>query len=105
VEGTAKKLRQLTVRVKLDVNSVFPQKGEPNVDSLILVAGIFDRQGKWLFGEKKLADLNLAELEDTPAVAIEHSFQLKPGAYVLREIIQDSQHHHLSAINRSITIE
>ena len=105
VEGTAKKFR-LTVLVKLDLNSVrFGKEGEPNVNSLILVAGIFDREGKWLVGEKKQADLKLAELEDTRAVAIEHSFQLKPGAYLLREIVQDSQDHHFSAVNRPITIQ
>jgi VWFA-related protein len=106
VEGTAKKFRQLTVLVKLDLNSVrFGKEGEPNVNSLIFVVGIFDRKGKWLVGGKKQADLKLAELEDTRAVAIELSFQLKPGAYLLREIVQDSQDHHLSVINRPITIQ
>jgi len=104
--GTAKKFKQLTVVVKLDLNSVrFRKEGEPNVDSLIFVAGIFNREGKWLIGEKKQADLKRAELEDTRAVAIEHSFQLKPGAYLLREIVQDLQDRHLSAIDRPITIQ
>ena len=106
VGGTAKKFKQLTVVVKLDLNSVrFRKEGEPNVDSLIFVAGIFNREGKWLIGEKKQADLKRAELEDTRAVAIEHSFQLKPGAYLLREIVQDLQDRHLSAIDRPITIQ
>ena len=32
-------------------------------------------------------------------------FELKPGTYLLREVVQDSEEHHLGVINRSVQVQ
>ncbi len=101
---------QLSVLVKLDLNSVrFRKEGERNVNSLVFIAGIYDGDGKWVAGEQKRVDLKLpdAELQDMRAkgVGITNTFQLKPGTYLLREVVQDSEDRHLGAVNRSVQVQ
>jgi VWFA-related protein len=101
--------KELTVLVKLDLNSVrFRKDGEHNVNTLVFVAGIYDGNGKWLRGEQKRVDLKLpdAQLQDMRArgVGLRETFQLNPGTYLLREVVQDSEDRHLGAINREVKI-
>jgi hypothetical protein len=109
VEPSAGDSKELTVLVKLDLNSVrFRKDGERNVNTLIFVAGIYDGNGKWVRGEQRRVDLKLpdAQLQDMRArgVGLRETFQLNPGTYLLREVVQDSEDRHLSAINREVKI-
>lgn len=104
-------LKQLAVLVKLDLNSVhFRKDGDNNnVDSLVFVAGIYDGEGKWVTGQQKHFDLKVpdAQLQDMRAkgVGVRTMFELKPGTYLLREVVQDSEEHHLGVINRSVQVQ
>ncbi len=109
IEPSAGESKELAVLVKLDLNSVrFRKDGDRNVNLLIFVAGIYDGDGKWVTGEQKQFDLKLPDdqLKDMRAkgVAIRNTFQLKPGTYLLREVVQDSEDHHLAAVNQSVQV-
>ncbi len=101
--------KQLAVLVKLDLNTVrFRKDADRNVNTLIFVAGVYDDAGNWVTGEQKRFNLKLpdAELQDmrSKGVAIRNTFQLKPGTYLLREVVEDSEDHHLGATNRSVEV-
>ena len=101
--------KELTVLVKLDLNSVrFRKDDERNVNTLTFVAGIYDGNGKWVSGEQKRIDLKLpdAQLQDMRArgVGLKETFQLNPGTYRLREVVQDFEDRHLGAINLEVKI-
>jgi len=75
---------------------------------VIFVAGIYDNQGEWVDGEKKQFDLKLpdSELKDMQArgVGVRNTFKLKSGRYLLREVVQDTEGHHLAALNRTVEV-
>lgn len=109
VEPSTGDSKELTVLVKLDLNSVrFRKDGERNVNTLIFVAGIYDGDGKWVRGEQKRVDLELpdAQLQDMRdrGVGLRETFLLNPGTYLLRLVVEDSEDHHLGAINREVKI-
>jgi VWFA-related protein len=101
--------KELTVLVKLDLNSVrFRKDDERNINTLIFVAGIYDGNGKWVRGEQKRFDLKLpdAQLQEMRAsgVGLKETFQLNPGTYRLRQVVQDSEDRHLGAINLEVKV-
>ena len=109
VEPSTGESKQLTVVIKLDLNSVrFRKEGEQNVNSLVFIAGIYDGNGKWVAGKQKQVGLKLPDdqLQDMRAkgVGVKDTFELKPGTYLLREVVQESEDHHLGAVNREVKV-
>jgi VWFA-related protein len=109
VAASSEDTKDLTVVVRLDLASVpFHKDGDRNVNTVTFVAGIYDTDGKWVEGEQKRFDLTLpdSQLSDMRAsgVGVKNTFKLKPGKYLLREVVQDSEDHHLAALNRSVEI-
>jgi VWFA-related protein len=101
--------KQLNIVVRLNLASMpFHKEGDRSVNTITFVAGIYDDNGRWVDGEQKRFDLTLpdSELNDmrTSGAGVKHTFKLKPGKYLLREVVQDSEDHHLAALNRSIEI-
>jgi VWFA-related protein len=109
VEPSTGESKQLTVVIKLDLNSVrFRKEGEQNVNTLVFIAGIYDGNGKWVAGKQKQVGLKLPDdqLQDMRAkgVGVKDTFELKPGTYLLREVVQESEDHHLGAVNREVKV-
>lgn len=101
--------KQLAVLVRLDLSSVtFRKEGSRNLNTLTFVAGIYDSDGKWVTGEQKQFNLKLpdSQLQDMRAkgVGVRNTFQLKPGKYLLREVVEDSEDHHMAALNRELQV-
>ena len=101
--------KELNIVVRLDLASVpFRKEGDLNVNTVTFVVGIYDNDGKWVNGEQKRFDLTLpdAQLKDMRAsgVGVKNTFNLKPGKYLLREVVQDSEDHHLAALNQNVEI-
>jgi len=109
VIASSAETRDVTVFVKLDLASVpFHKEGDRNVNTVTFVAGVYDGEGKWVDGERKRFDLKLpdTELNDMQArgVVVRNTFKLKPGKYLCREVVQDTDDHRIAAVNRSFEV-
>jgi VWFA-related protein len=100
--------RQLSIVSHLDAKPLhFQKEGERNLNTVTFVVAVFDQKDDLISGQRKQVGLNLldAQLQELfkDGVNVSLNFQLKPGIYRIREVVTDSQEHHLSA--RSTTIQ
>jgi VWFA-related protein len=100
---------ELLVWAHLDIRQLhFRRDGEQNVNSLTFVSAIFSREGKFLAAQEKQLQLNLPDdsLRQLTASGIDVtlSFPLKPGGYLVREVVTDSEEHRLAALSREVEI-
>jgi len=78
------------------------------VDSLTLATVIFDENGAYVTGEKKAIDLNLSQENYEQirkfGLPISLSFPAKPGRYLVRQVVRDSEGEQMAARTGSIEI-
>jgi hypothetical protein len=69
---------------------------------------IFNDGGKSVGGQKQQARVNLPDEALAHLLAtgmdVKLTFQLKPGNYTMREVVSDSEDHHLTALSRSVKV-
>jgi VWFA-related protein len=100
---------KLAVLAHLDLAHIhFEKTGGRNQNNLTVVAALFDRNGNFITGtertvEMKLRDETLERLIRT-GVTVRTSFDVKPGDYVVRLVVRDSQAALLSAENGVVEI-
>lgn len=99
----------LNVIVRLDLASTpFRKEGDRNLNTVFFLTGIYDSDGRWVTGEKKKFNLKLTDpdLKQLRArgVRVLNTFKLKPGKYVLREVVQDTEDHQVAALNRVVEV-
>jgi len=100
---------KLAVLAHVDLAHVrFSKAGGRNQDDLTVVAAIFDRDGNFVTGTQRTVIMNLRD--DTfqrlsrSGVTVRTSFDLKPGDYVVRLVVRDSNAAALSAENGVVEI-
>jgi VWFA-related protein len=104
-EGAAR----LAVLTHLDVSSVrFRQEQDRHLDNFTFLTVLFDRDGKCVVAKEKrvefrLRDSTLAKLAQT-GITLKTEFDLKPGTYLVRQIVRDSEAGQLSGLSRSVEI-
>ncbi len=106
VDATDAKLAVLT---HVDVGRMHFEKVEGrNKNDLTVVAAIFDRNGNFVTASEKILEMRLrdATLErlSRTGVTVRTSFDVKPGAYLVRLVVRDSQAAQLSAENGTVDI-
>lgn len=100
---------RLSVLTRLDLRFVqFRKEGGRNLNNLTIVAALFDRDGKYVSGKEKrlqlqLLDASLEKLSHSGVLA-KISFDVRPGTYMVRQVVRDSEGAQLSAINRTVEI-
>ena len=100
---------KLAVLAHLDLAHIhFEKVGDRNENNLVVVAALFDRNGNFITGtertlEMKLRDETLERLSRT-GVTVRTNFDVKPGDYVVRLVVRDSQAALLSAENGVVEI-
>jgi VWFA-related protein len=100
---------RLSVLTRLDLRFVqFRKESGRNLNNLTIVAALFDRDGKYVTGKEKrlefrLLDGSLERLTRSGVVA-KISFDVRPGTYMVRQVVRDSEGAQLSAINRTVEI-
>jgi len=104
-DATAK----VTVLVHLDIKLFkFGKSDGRNNNTVTVVAGLFDRNGKYLQGIQKLLELHLKD-ETLPklsnAITLRATFDVQPGPYLIRTIVRDSHGQMMSATNSSVSIQ
>jgi VWFA-related protein len=100
---------RLAVLTRLDLRFVsFRKEGGRNLNTLKLVTGLFDRDGKYVEGkikdvELRLLDGSLEKLSQS-GLTTKVSFDVEPGTYTVRQVVRDSEGAHISALNRTVVI-
>jgi VWFA-related protein len=100
---------RLAVLTHLDLHVLRFRKEEGrNFNKLTFVTALFDRDGKYLTGNEKrlelrLRDMSLEKLLQS-GITMKSTFNLKPGTYLVREVIRDSEGGQLSGLNRTVEI-
>jgi VWFA-related protein len=100
---------RLAVLTHLDLSSVrFRKEQDRHLNNLTFVTVLFDRDGKYVMGKEKLVefrlrDATLARLAQT-GITLKVEFDLKPGTYLVRQIVRDSEAGQLSGLNRTVEI-
>jgi VWFA-related protein len=100
---------------QLDIFSRLQMKEVPfrlvdgrHVDSVTLATSIFDDNGNFVTGGQKVLDLNLLEPSYQKMVqaglTVKTSFDLKPGKYMVRQVVRDSENSQMAARNGTAVI-
>jgi VWFA-related protein len=99
----------LTILTRIDVSALqIKKENERNLDSLTLITAVFDQDGKFEVGTRQRLDLHLkdatfAELQKT-GMTVKTEFNVKSGAYLVREVVHDEQGNGVSAVNHAVEI-
>ena len=100
---------RLSVFTHLDVRAVHFRKADGrNLDNITLVTALFDRAGSYITGQQKQIEFHLrdATLERLlqSGLTMKTSFSVKPGTYMVREVVRDVEGDHLSSLSRTVEI-
>jgi VWFA-related protein len=99
----------LEVVARVDARQLpFRKDMDRHVDRLIVVSGLFDPNGHYIDGIEKTIDFRLRDetLKNQlrSGISVKSRFKVKPGGYLLRVVVRDSEGQLLSAKNSSIEI-
>jgi hypothetical protein len=99
----------LSVISHIDVKGIHFRKAEGrNFDDLTVATVIFDENGNYVTGGEKVLEMRL--LENTyqrlsrTGLTMKSSFDVKPGKYMVRQVIRDSEGAQMAARNGSVVI-
>ncbi len=100
---------KLAVLTRVDLRHLPFRKAEGrNLDNLTVVSGLFDRNGNYIQGMSKLVEMKLKDgtLESKigAGITIKSSFDVKPGGYVIRLVVRDSEGQMMAAQNGVVEI-
>jgi len=79
-----------------------------NHNILTIVSAFFDRNGNYVTGNQKTVELRLrddtVEKRLEAGFSVRSSFDVKPGAYVIRQVVRDAEGQMMSAANGAVEI-
>jgi VWFA-related protein len=100
---------RLAVLTHLDMGSVrFRQDQDRHFNKLTFLTVLFDRDGKCVIAKERevefrLRDATLARLTQS-GITLKTEFDVRPGTYLVRQIVRDSEAGQLSGLNRTVEI-
>ncbi len=100
---------KLTVLAHVDVRQLRFRKAEGrNWNDLTVVSALFDRNGTFLQGSEKTLQMRLKDetLQNKlgSGITMRASFDVKPGSYLVRLVVRDSEGRLMSAENGAVEI-
>ncbi len=100
---------KLAVIARVDVKKLqFRKDGGRNLNDLMLVCGLFDRNGNYIKGIEKKIEMKLLDgtLEKKLAngILVRNTFDVKSGGYVIRLVVRDTEGQQMAAQNGAIDI-
>jgi VWFA-related protein len=91
---------RLTVMVHLNLKQFKYRKVDDRNDNVVtLVYGLFDRNGHYLQGIKKIIELRLGQ-----PVTVRTTLDVTPGTYLVRLVVRDAEGQLMSAANAAVEI-
>ena len=99
----------LSVVSRIDVKGVHFRKVEGrSLDNLTVATVIFDENGNYVTGGEKLLEMRLLDKTyqrlTRTGLTMKSSFDLKPGKYLVRQVIRDSEGAQMAARNGAVVI-
>jgi len=99
----------LSVVSHIDVKGLHFRKADGrNWDDLTVATVIFDENGNYVIGGEKILEMRLLaktyERLSHTGLTMKSSFDVKPGKYVVRQVIRDSEGAQMAAKNGSVVI-
>jgi VWFA-related protein len=100
---------RITVLTSIDLHPLhFRKEEDRNLDNLTFVTVVFDRDGHVITGQEKSLQLRLRDssLERylQTGITMRTLFDVKPGTYLVRAIVRDSESGQISGLNRTVEI-
>jgi hypothetical protein len=102
---------RVSVLTHLDLRPVRFRKDKEqgrNLNTVKFVTVVFDRDGKYITGKEKTVDFHLRDesLEKLTQLGVTAriSFDLKPGTYMVREVVRDAEGGQISGLTRTVEI-
>jgi VWFA-related protein len=100
---------RLSVVSHLELEGMHFRKAEGrNLDNLTVATAVFDENGNFITGGEKLVKMRLLDatfekLSHT-GLTVKSSFQVKPGKYMVRQVVRDSEGAQMAARNGTVVI-
>jgi hypothetical protein len=100
---------RLSILARIDAKHLHFRKADGrNDNTLTVVGGVFDRNGKFVVGTQKIVDLKLRDQTlDTLAdsgITVKTNLNVPSGDYIVRLVVRDSEGPVMSAINGAVVI-
>jgi VWFA-related protein len=100
---------RLTILVHLGLRNLKFRKDEGrNRDNVSVVSAVFDRNGNFLNGVNKVVEMRLKDetvvQRIDSGVTVRSTFDLKPGQYIIRLVVRDSEGQLMTAQNGAVEI-
>jgi hypothetical protein len=100
---------RIAVLARVNISSLRFRKADGrNNDNLLIVSGVFDRNGNFITGMEKTLELRLLDstLEKllNSGVTVRTNLDVAPGSYVVRLVVRDSEGQAMAARNGVIQI-
>ena len=100
---------RLSVVSRLGLSTVrFRKVDDRNQDSFVIATAIFDENGDLVTGAVKNVELNLLDSTLTrlshSGLTVKSSFPLKPGKYIVRQVVRDSEGSQMAARNGVVSL-
>ncbi len=101
--------RELALFAHLDATPLhFHKEGEHNLNTVTFTFAVFDQKDKLVDSQQRRARVNVldGQLPDLlkTGVDADMTFQLKPGIYRIREVVTDSEDHHMTTFSKNVKI-
>ncbi len=100
---------KLAVLARIDLKSLRFRKDQGrNWDDLVIVAGVFDRNGNLVTAIQKTIEMRLKdetfEMRLNAGITVKSSLDISPGNYVVRVVLRDHEGKMMTARNRVVEI-
>jgi len=100
---------KLSVVSRIELKGMhFRKENGRNWDNLTVATVIFDENGNYVAGGEKLLEMRLLDTTydrlSRTGLTMKSSFDLKPGKYVVRQVVRDSEGAQMAARNGAVVI-
>lgn len=100
---------RISVLARVDLHQIrFRKEDGRNRNNLSVTSGLFDRNGNYITGTQKLIEMRLRDetLQNRlrSVITVKSSFDVKPGSYLVRLVVRDSEGQLMSAENGTVEI-
>jgi VWFA-related protein len=100
---------KLAVLARIDLKSLrFRKEDGRNRNDLVIVAGVFDRNGNLVTAVQKTIEMRLKvetfEIRLNSGITVKSSVDVAPGSYVVRVVLRDQEGKMMTARNRVVEI-
>jgi VWFA-related protein len=100
---------ELTVTGHLDIGALhFQRADDRNKDTVTIVSGLFDGDGNYVSGIRRVVELRLRDQSmktlEASGIRIKEVFNVAPGRYIVRMVVWDGEGHTMAARNRGVEI-